>query len=213
MNSHLRWLIPCFAALCLSAQYSYPTGNSDGKWGLHFAGPHDAGKNNCAFALTDCSEGLPATDGPSGRGRYDVFVLALDVDAVAGTRYGLCCEGSFYFYGWTSCSDFDVTTAGWPACGGGSSQTWGFEQRGPNVTIGVLDIYVYGASVLEACVDSRTGFAEWCDGSSPSPVCDRVTDSGFFGAVGFGRPGYNPCDFGGAAEKTSWGRLKSFYRE
>lgn len=208
-----KCLIVIPLVLCIASHCSFASANSDAKWGLHFAGAHDAKTNSCAFRLTDCSDVSLVTEGPGQPGRYDVFVLALDVDALAGTRYGVCCEGSFYFYGWTKCSDFEISTSGWPAPGEGNAQTWSVEQYGPHVTMGILDVYVYGASKLGACVDPRIGKAEWCEGSTPSPLCDEISDSRYFGSVGFGQEGYNPCGFGGLGEETSWGHLKSFYRE
>lgn len=169
-----------------------PRPNNNGKWALHFAGDHNSKANTCDFAVADCQN--VDVDAPAGAGRYDVYVLALDVDAIAGTRYGVACDGPFYFYGWTKCSDFEIPTAGWPACGEANAQTWSVEQAGPHVTIGILDVYSYGGSVsLSTCPDPRVGFAEWCNGEQPSPICTQTTYSAAFGAIGFGVPGYNPC--------------------
>jgi hypothetical protein len=213
VRSSFVLLIAVTALLC-AASASDGSGNSDAKWGLHFAGIHDAQANNCSFRLTDCSDASLVTESPGQPGHYDVYVIALDVSAVAGTRYGICCEGSFFFYGWTSCSDFEIPTTGWPASGEGNAQVWNYERSGPHVTIGILDIYAYTTStLLSACVDPRTGMGQWCDGASPSPVCDEMTDSQYFGSVGFGTQGYNPCGYGGSGEETSWGRLKTIYRK
>jgi hypothetical protein len=188
-------------------------GNEDAKWGFHFAGEHDPQSRGCSFILTDCSDFSLVTEAPGGSGRYDIYVIALDVAAIAGTRYGMCCDGSFYFYGWTPCSDLELPTAGWPDCGEGIVQAWSAERFGPHVTIGVLDVYAYSTSnQLGACVDPRTGLGEWCDASSPAPVCDQTDDPSHFGSVGFGTKGYNPCG-SGSGEATSWGRLKTVYRQ
>ncbi len=187
--------------------------NTDAKWALHFAGDHNPQDNTCALHLDDCSDGTMVTRGPGGVGRYDIFVVAIEVSGISATRYGLCCEGSFFFYGWTSCSVLEIPEAGWPGCGTGNAQTWSFEQPGPHVTAGVLDVYVYGTSRLATCTDPRTGTGEWCDGSSPSPICNTISDSRYFGSVGFGQAGYNPCGLKGNGEETTWGRLKSMYRK
>jgi hypothetical protein len=186
--------------------------NSNAKWALHYAGPHNAKANTCAFEITDCEDVI--VNAPSAPGRYDVYVMAVDVDGVAGTRYGLMCDGPFYFYGWTKCSDFEIPTAGWPGCGEANAQTWTAEQAGPHVTVGILDLYIYGSSSLGTGADSRVGFAEWCDGSQPSPKCFQTNDPESFCTLGFGEPGELYCDppvpvalAGFKAEPTSEGIL------
>jgi hypothetical protein len=194
------------AATCAFASPNYNAG-----WALHFAGAHDAKGNTCALSVQDCRSEI-VTYAPKVAGRYDIYIIAVLTAGIAGTRYGICCGGPFYFYGWTKCSDFEIPTAGWPGCGEGNAQTWISERPPGQVTIGILDVYAYGSSsYVEACVDPRKGFAEWCDGSSPEPICNRVTDSVFFGAVGFGQSGYNPCiwDY---VEPYTWGAVKALYR-
>jgi hypothetical protein len=169
-----------------------PPINGQGKWVLHFAGPHNAKANTCSYSIVDCMD-IDA-DAPAGTGRYDVYVIAVDVDRIAGTRYGLSCDGSFFFYGWTKCSDLEIPSSDWPGCGEANAQTWSLERTGPHVTVGILDVYTYGdARSLSIDVDSRVGFAEWCDGSQPHPQCKETTNPDVFGSVGFGVPGYNPC--------------------
>lgn len=191
--------------------------NSGGGWQPHFAGPHNARTNICALRVVDCEDpprGDVVVDAPGEAGRYDIYVLALDVDNIAGTRYGVCCEGSFYFYGWTKCSDFEISTSGWPGSGEANAQTWIMRQNGPNVTVGILDVYVYGASSLCICPDPSKGFAEFCDGGIPEPVCNSTAEADAFGCVGFGRPGYNACGWYGEGKgvRTTWGRLKAAYK-
>jgi hypothetical protein len=183
--------------------------NWNGDWTLHYAGQHNAKANTCEFTMTDCS--LLDVDAPGGTGRYDVYVVATNVTAIAGTRYGLCSEESFFFYGWTKCSDFEIPTAGWPGVGEANAQTWTSEQPGPHVTVGILDVYVYANSIFCACVDDRVGFAEYCDGSEPSPLCNQNTDTWHFGCVGFGESGYNAC-WRDATEQKTWGVIKSMYK-
>jgi len=207
------------AFLCVmvaDANACFKHGNS--KWALHFAGTHDAKANTCAFEMIDCFTEL-VDQGPCGPGRFDVYVLALDTNGIAGTRYGLCCDpgaSCFYFYGWTKCSDLEIPTDPWPACGGGNAQTWGYELPAGHVTLGILDVYVYPGCgcCLCMCDDPRVGFAEWCDGSSPEPWCCKITKAEYpaaFGCVCFGAPGYNPCGRI-ATEKSSWGAVKAIYQ-
>jgi hypothetical protein len=194
------------------ANACYKHGNN--KWALHYAGNHDAKTNTCALAVTDCFTQV-AVDGPAGPGRFDVYVLALDTNGIAGTRYGICGDDGFYFYGWTKCSDFEIPTPGWPGIDEGNAQTWSLEKPAGHTVIGILDVYVYpGSYVLSTCDDPRKGFAEWCDGASPEPWCCQVpyaTYPAAFGYVGFGVAGYNPCGIIGT-EKSSWGAVKSLYR-
>jgi hypothetical protein len=198
--------------IAADANACYKHGNS--KWALHYAGEHNSKTNTCAFQVVDCLTEV-VVDAPAGPGRYDVYVLALDTNGIAGTRYGICCTGSFWFYGWTKCSDFEIPTAGWPGCDEGNAQTWTAEQPPGHVTLGILDVYVYpGLPVLYTCDDPRKGFAEWCDGTSPEPWCCQLSRAEYpkaFGCIGFGCGGYNPC---GAVplEKTSWGAVKAIYQ-
>ena len=203
------------AFLCVMVTGANAADNGQAKWALHFAGEHNAKTNTCAFHVADCIVEIVEM-GPPGPGRFDVYLLALDTGGLAGSRYGICCpEGSFYFYGWTSCSDLELPSAGWPACGEGNAQTWGLQQPAGHVTMGIFDVYVYaGTGMMCVCDDPRVGFAEWCDGTSPEPICKVRTTAltpAAFGCVGFGIPGYNPCDIV-ATEKTSWGAVKSLYR-
>jgi hypothetical protein len=165
--------------------------NQRGKWALHYAGPHDSQINTCSFGVNDCGEVV--VDAPSSPGRYDVYVIAVDVDAIAGTRYGLSCDGSFYFYGWTQCTDYEIPTPGWPGCNEGNAQVWSSEQPGWHVTVGILDVYVYGPSSISTGPDPRKGFAEWCDGSMPQPICNQTWNPDAFSTVGFGIPGQIQC--------------------
>jgi len=201
------------AAVMFLAVNSYAADNSEGKFALHYAGAHDAKANTCDFAATLCTDIV--VDG-GATGRYDVYVVAADVEAIAGLRYGLVVDGdAMFFYGWTKCSDFEIAESGWPGDGLGNAQTWSAEQTGPFVTAGVLDVYAYaGTNSLSTTVDSRLipPKAEMCDGTEPSPVCDDFTDAGSFGTVGFnGTSGDNPCE-GIPVEPTSWGKLKAMYQ-
>jgi hypothetical protein len=207
------------AFLCMmsaDANACYKHGNS--KWALHFAGEHNSKINTCDLHVIDCFTEI-VVDAPCGPGRFDVYILALDTNGIAGTRYGLCCDpptGCFWFYGWTNCADFEIPSAGWPGCDTGNAQTWIVEQPPGHVTLGILDIYVYPGCgcCLCACDDPREGYAEWCDGRSPEPWCCQIDKDIYpaaFGCVCFGVPGYNPCGII-ATEQSSWGAVKAIYR-
>jgi len=203
------------AFICLMVTGANADVNGQAKWALHFAGEHNSKVNTCAYSVLDCITEVVET-GPAGPGRFDVYILALDTDGIAGTRYGLCCpEGEFYFYGWTNCAQYEIATAGWPGCNEGNAQTWSTQQPGGHTTLGILDVYIYpGPGMLCICNDPRKGFAEWCDGTAPEPICKVRTEAltpAVFGCLGFGMAGYNPCNII-STEKSSWGAVKSLYR-
>jgi hypothetical protein len=207
------------AFLCVmvvDADACYLHGNN--KWALHFAGEHDAKVNTCEYVMTNCFTEL-VDQGPCGPGRFDVYILALDVIRIAGTRYGICCDpptGCFWFYGWTNCADFEIATPGWPGCDEGNAQTWSYGLGPGHITLGILDVYVYPGCgcCLCVCDDPRKGFAEWCDDAAPEPWCcviDKDVYPAAFGCVCFGIPGYNPCGII-ATQESSWGAVKAIYR-
>lgn len=212
----MRPLIPLLISLLISAFVADADAgpNVNGKWVLHYAGPHNSKTNSCAAAPEYCEY---VTSAVVDAGRYDVYVIAADVQRVAGTRYGLVCEvatgGGFYFYGWAKCSDFEIPSSAWPGCGEANAQTWTVEQLGFAVAVGILDVYFYGGvAKLALAPDQRVGFGEFCDGSSPSPQCDQHTQLSDFGTVGFNRLGYLPIECGVPTDQTSWGALKALYR-
>jgi hypothetical protein len=181
---------------------------------MHFAGPHDSKTNTCAFTVPggDCNN-LVVTSSDPALAQYDIYVIGIETGEITAVRYGLGCSGTFYFYGWTGCADLELPTGGWPGCGEGQAQTFGTPQTGPNVTLGILDTYIYGDSqTLSTTVDPRTSFAEWCDGTEPDPLCDETTDPLSFGAIGFnGQTGVNNCGTV-PTEHPTWAQVKSIYR-
>lgn len=200
------------AFLCCFAVNADAVKNANGKFALHNAGTHNAKTHTCAFVMSNCMD-INTNGGIAGE-RNDIYVLAIDVVAISGVRYGICCDGTFFFYGWTKCTDFEIPQTGWLACGKGNAQTWSVERPGPNVTVGIIDVFLYASShCMCICNDPRVGFAEFCDGSQPSPICYRTSDPAHFGCVAFnGAPcGYNPCSIV-PTEETSWGAVKSLYR-
>lgn len=211
-------LLTCLgiALLCTLATDADAVKNANGKWALHAAGPHNSKLNTCALTIDNCITEINTVGSNGPAGRDDIYVIAVDVAGIAGARYGLCCDGPFFFYGWTKCSDFEIPQAGWPNCGLGNAQTWSLEQAGPHVTMGILDVYIYAESrCLSTCIDPRVGEAEWCDGSEPSPICFATdgSDIRYFGSVEFNDSGcgYNPCNVT-PVEQRSWGSVKSLYR-
>lgn len=208
-----RWLpLLIVVVLCSTSADVGAERNSHGAWTMHYAGPYDPAENTCGFEVTNCITQLEA-DAPSLPGRYDIYVIATNVEALAATRFGLQCDGSFVFYGWTSCADSEVHTSGWPGCGEGATLNWAAVQPPGNVTMGILEVYSYGApSMLCASTDPRVGYAEWCDDWSP-PVCFQTTDVWRFGCVGFGCPGYQNCPPPLQVNQATWGRIKALYRE
>jgi hypothetical protein len=188
------------------------TKNGTGVWTLHYAGPHDGGANTCEFTLTSCTSQLDV-DAPAGPGRFDVYVIATDVAAIASTRFGLSCSGGVTFNGWTGCADSETPESGWPACGKGITLSWVSEQPGPNVTLGVLDVYIDGTTSFCSGPDPRLGSAEFCDGTMPTPLCVQLDQIWRFGCVGFGELGYASCPGPDNSSEYTWGIIKSLYRD
>ena len=190
------------------------------RFGLHYAGPHSSKANTCDIDFDTFQCGSPGAsdyrvDATGGAGRYDIYVVALCVDGdLAGARYGICCSGQFYFYGWSRCSDLELPTSGWPDCGEANAQTWTTQQSGSHVVMGILDVYAYGeVGSLGLCPDQRVGYAEYCDGATPSPHCRQLSQESEFSVVGFGVPGYDACPcYPCPVQATTWGSVKSLYQ-
>ena len=182
-------------------------------WTLHCAGPHSPTGNTCDLAVVNCWGGEIDVNAPAEPGRYDVYVIATSIAALGTTQFGLYCDGDFGFYGWTSCGDSYVPSAGWPGCAESVSIIWNTSQPGPNVTLGIIDVYSYGGSSNQLCAGpvAGLGYAEVCDGSGAEAVCQQLSDVWRFGCVGFGVSGYNSCE-PDPVESTSWGAIKSLYR-
>jgi len=195
-------LIPCGAAGAAK--------NGNGVWTLHYAGSHNSEANTCGFIVTDCT-GQIDVNAPPGPGRYDLYILATDVVGISQTSFGLTCTGDVLFDGWTACSDAEIPGVGWPGCGAGVTLSWTSEQPGPNVTLGILDLYVYGVTSVCSGPDPRLGDAEFCDGSTPEPICVRMNDVYRYGCVGFGQPGYQSCPGPLPPDQVTWGLIKSLY--
>ncbi len=207
--------------------------NAYGKWALHYAGPHDPREHTCALTVSNCFSQI-VVQAPLGPISFDIYVIAIDVTGIAGARFGIYGQGHFYFYdgGSRKCGDLEIDTPGWPGCGQGMAMTWASEQPGPNVTLGIIHAYAYGGGSLWTGPDPRVGFAEFCDGTMPSPDCDKIYGNPGFGMVGFGPNdlGCNPCEYvhgcwvpGFSLEAygtcdtvpvngNSWGAIKALYR-
>jgi hypothetical protein len=204
--------------------------NGHGKWALHYAGPHDSKAHTCAFSMDNCILDIEV-NAPAGPGEFDVYVIAVDVDGIAVTTFGIYGEGRFYFSEWTSCADLEIPTQYWPGCGQGNAVSWFEEQPGPYVNIGILHIYAYGGGLIWTGVDPRAGHADFCDASRPNPLCVRFYDDPAYCILGFGEFGCHPCamdaqgclapgfdleQYGtcGAVptNASTWGALKALYR-
>jgi hypothetical protein len=209
--------VMAIALVCAMATNANAGPNHNGKFALHLAGPHDDKANTCDYVMTDCFSEMVTEVSESGSADYDIYVIAVDVSNLAGARFGLYCENTvglpFFFSGWQSCADFEVMTAGFPGCGEGNSESFSTPEPGPNVTLGIIDLYIYPGTNAKLCTtkDPRVDYAEFCDGSQPLPQCDKTTLSAAFGCVGFNRFGYNPCGPTPVMQK-SWGAVKSLYR-
>lgn len=192
--------------LCTAAQSYSVQPNTSGKWAIGWVDSDTC----CSIVFDDCSE-LAVDEAPLHT-PLDVYVVAAEVDAIDGSRFGLAAARpeNIFFYGWVSKADSDDPSIGWPGSGEGIDLTWNTVQPGPFVTMGVLQIYTYGAARICLLPDPRVGFAEWRSGTSSA----HRKVGGVFGCVGFGPGtlGYNPCGEVVALEQTSWGAIKALYR-
>ena len=213
MKARLPVLLGC-SLLCLltPAAEANPIASS---WGLHWAGEHNPSVNNCSFTVTDCAtvpKGELVINAPATPGRYDVYVLVLLTGGIKTASFGICCEGPIDIVGWTNCADYESPTPGWPGCGEGDSLSWAVQQYDFNVTLGILEVEVYGSPAkLCVCPDPRFGYAEMCYEAGSDLYCDQSTYSALFGCVGFNMQGYNTCDFV-TTDKNTWGMIKTLYR-
>ena len=110
------FLIAGLVSLVAEADAGY---NPNGKWVILSGGPHNSKLNTCAVGQSECDR-LGTAVLVEESGRFDIYIMAHDVNGIAGTRYGLRCEvalgAGFYFYGWTSCSDMEDPSSAWPGC-------------------------------------------------------------------------------------------------
>jgi hypothetical protein len=219
MRRRLLIVVSVLLPIAFSGAIAPPAGANpipDMAWAVHYAGPHDSESNTCGFTVENClnaPRGDLVVTAPPDAGRYDVYLLGVNLTMhVASTRYGIYCDGPVVFKGWTSCSDYETPTSGWPGSGEGNFQTWAVEQESFHLVLGILDLYVYGGE-LEICTgaDPRIAMAQWCDGASPTPYCVHNEHPAFHGCLAFGKEGYNPCDFA-ATDETTWGLIKSLFR-
>ena len=74
-----------FAAAMLFATNVTAADNSNGKFALHYAGPHSSKTNTCDFTATACGDIV--VNGGNGDAAYDIYVIATNVGAIAGIRY------------------------------------------------------------------------------------------------------------------------------
>ncbi len=187
--------------------------NENTKFALHYAGTHDTKANTCDFAPpADCNDLV--VDGGSGPARYDVYMIAIEIDAVTAIRYGITCAGDPpFFYGWTNCADLEIPSETWPGCDEDIAQTYSTPQIASHVVFGIFEVYVYGGTTsLSTKVDTRVGFAEICDDEHPAPGCITFTAADRFATIGFnGTAGVNPCE-GIPVQQTTWAQVKSLYR-
>lgn len=209
----LALLVALTAMFCMVADADAGQ-NGNGKFGLHFAGPHDSKVNTCeSLDLQGECSNMVVSSSDNPLARYDVYVVAIDTGALTAARYGLACDGDFYFYGWTNCTLLELPSENWPGCGEANAHSMGTPVPGPITVLGILDVYTYGTSVsISTTTDARTGFGEWCDDTEPNPVCDKTTDPLSFGTVGFNsNPGVNNCGII-PVEHPTWGKVKTLYR-
>lgn len=134
---------------------------------------------------------------------YDVYVAVahLDTDVgFRGTDFGLQYDAPLGVFDWTTCSDLEFPSGGWPASGSGNVLTWqhcqqniapGFPGEGGREFVGVLYVYAYGSGHIQIGprpVPIRSPNVASCSGLESHVPLDH------WGFAGFGfSHGYNPC--------------------
>ena len=211
----MRKVLPLlFAAvlLCFASQSQSGDYNGSGKWAVSWLD-----SDYCCDPEWDSCDDLQVDSapiwGPPDFTSLSIYVVAVEVDAIDGTRFGICAARpeNIYFYGRSAA---DGTTEdkspGWPGNGEGIDLSWGASQSGPFVVMGYLQVVAYGSARFCLCEDPRVGYAEWRYGSDIT----RRKVGGAFGCVGIGpgKLGYNPCGNIVPVQQTSWGAIKALYR-
>lgn len=180
------------------------------------------GQKACAETIipADCDNWV--VNNPSN-GMYDLILVVANHDdslGVAGIQYGIEFDdgpGSGVDVDqFLSCSDLDFPRAGFPTVNEGTTQTWVSTnncQDGIEPFIaGVFRVSVYGADLFRIVprqIDAKAKVAD-CNGAE-SDLTDIVPSR--LGFVSFGGTGYNPCAVVVPVEATTWGQVKTLFRD
>ncbi len=169
--------------------------------------------------------------------RY-VYLLAVNggwsttpssTDGIAGVQCGIsynpAATAGVDVYAWVACGDLQFASTGWPASGGGNLVTWntGGTQcstvpRLGNALVGAVAVagyfYVgaYSPDLMRVVVRPVDGAAKVADCTAVEDVVTGGIDAEtFMGAVGFGRPGINPCgrERVVGVEASTWSNVKN----
>jgi len=187
---------------------------------MHLKDPIAKTSDQCGvsplFAGIPCSE-FDVT-GPIGRG-FGVFLMVGRAHTAAGIM-GVSCSISFprdivYEPSWILCGDMEFPGIGWPDSGTTNLITWDpsncqratIEQDGGYALAGFLLVSSYAEATLELDQSPNPNyFVTDCAGDTT-----RVQTPG--GIIGFGTPGYTPCDTATPTVPKTWGRIKTLYRD
>jgi len=185
---------------------------------LHLNHPIAKTPNQCWFSPfsshTPCSEFR--VNGPVDAA-FGAFLMVARADTAAGIM-GASCSVSFPRDivdepSWTLCGDMEFPGIGWPDSGTTNLITWDpsncqratIEQDGGYAVAGFLFFYSGFEATLELDQTPNPNFYVMdCSGDTT-----QVQTAG--GIIGFGTPGYTPCDTATPTVPKTWGRIKAMY--
>jgi hypothetical protein len=205
----LALLIP--AAFLLAPATSWSGPNAGGVLILH-ALPGVV-ESHCGFSNIDsCNDANVRMEGGSA---VNAWVLAAFPSAgsprLAGVVFGLHYdENQVFVMDYQACGDFELHDNGWPDPDTGIAITWNEAQTEHLVEL--LWLSAYGVIDLPGTLDTRghpQGGGAFADDAIPANI-DPIAD---YGRLGFGTDGYLPCPDATPVMTTTWGSMKSTYRE
>jgi hypothetical protein len=172
---------------------------------------------------------------PTNYFAYALVVNGSQTEGIAGAQFGLSYQGGvdplggftpISVYGWTLCAtlEFSSPSPAWPNPGSGNLVTW--NATGPqctappgNATIGAVGVagYFYMAayetSLFRLIPRPADGVAKVanCGSVEDNVIVNPDDNQTFLGALGFGRPGINPCGrvVIVAVEPSTWSGVKT----
>jgi len=118
-------------------------------------------------------------------------------DRLAGVEFGFgeFEESAVSFVDWGPCGDspLEIPTEGWPGPNSGTAIAWSDCRSGRVIPVYAFSCYVYGAVTIPLGPNPTRGDRMF-EGCAEPTVLDSIA---YFGTMGFGMTGNNPCPTGG----------------
>jgi hypothetical protein len=193
-------------------------------------------KNPCDVSLSAPTLRVTEPGVSTGSGPfYYTYLLVCngsDSTGIQGMEMGIDYQGGFApsggafpisVFSWNLCGDLEFPFTGWPAPGGSNIITWtdancNIEQSEPGVPRTVIAIggyfYMgaYGPSQMSVLPRPISGFAKVADCSAREDDFTNAFPS-HLGVAGWGgAQGYNPCGAPTPVQSTTWGGVKSLFK-